>query len=50
MTGLIAGYATAIAAILFAAATALTIVHHVSRLDSTDEQPSREETGRKVAA
>ena len=50
MTGLIAGYVTAIAAMLIAAATAFTIVYNVNRLPSTDEEPSTEQTARKVAA
>ena len=50
MTALTAGYATAIPAILFAAAVAVTIVVNVNGLDSTDEEPSRKETARKVAA
>ena len=50
MTALTAGYATAIAALLFAASVAVTIVVNVNGLDSTDEEPSRKETARKVAA
>jgi hypothetical protein len=52
MTGLIAGFVTAIAAALIAAATALTIIYSVNRLPSTDGEPSIEETEtvRKVAA
>ena len=50
MTGLIAGYVTAIAAALFAVATALTIIYSVNRLPSPEEAPSTEETARKVAA
>jgi hypothetical protein len=46
----IAGYATAIAAILFAAASALTLIYNVSRLDTIDEKPAREEPAGKVAA
>ncbi len=50
MTALTAGYAIAIAAMLFAAAVAVTIVVNVNGLDSTDEEPSRKETARNVAA
>ena len=50
MTGLIAGYVTAIAAALIAAATALTIIYSVNRLPFTDVESSTEETVRKVAA
>ena len=50
MTGLTAGYATAIAALLFAAAVAATIIVNVNRLFSTDEEPARKETARKIAA
>jgi hypothetical protein len=50
MTGLIAGYATAIAALLIAMATAFTIIYGVNRLPFTDEASSTEETARKVAA
>ena len=50
MTALTAGYATVIAAILFAAAVAVTIVVNVNGLDSTDEEPSSKETAKKVAA
>jgi hypothetical protein len=50
MTGLIAGYATALAALLLAMATAFTIVYSVNRLPLSDEAPSTEETARKVAA
>ena len=50
MTALTAGYATVIAAILFAAAVAVTIVVNVNGLDSTDKEPSRKETARKAAA
>jgi len=49
MTGLVAGYATAMAGFLLAVAAALTIIYNVNRLE-IDEQPTREETGRKVAA
>jgi hypothetical protein len=50
MTGLIAGYATAIAAMLIAVATAFTIVYNVDRLPSIDEEPSTEATASKIAA
>ena len=50
MTGLIAGYVTAIAALLIAVASAFTIVYYVNRLPSTDGEPSTEETVRKIAA
>ena len=50
MTELIGGYVAAIAGLLIAAATAVTIVYNVNRLPSTDEEPSTEKTARKVAA
>ena len=50
MTGLIAGYVTAIAALLIAMTTAFTIIYGVNRLPFTDEASSTEETARKVAA
>ena len=50
MTALTAGYATAIAALLFAVAVAATIVVNVNGLFATDEEPSRKETARKIAA
>jgi len=46
----IAGYATAIAAILFAAAAAFTIIYTVNRFASIEDTPSGEEAGRKIAA
>ena len=50
MTGLIAGYVTAIAALLIAMTTAFTIIYGVNRLPFSDEVSSTEETARKVAA
>jgi hypothetical protein len=50
MTAPIAGYATAITALLFAAASALTLIYNVRRLDEIDEEPRPEEPAGKVAA
>lgn len=50
MTGLTAGYASAIVAMLIAASAALTIIRQIGGLDSTDETPSRKESVRKHAA
>jgi hypothetical protein len=48
MPALIAGYATAIGALLFAAAVAFTIIRNVNRFASIDDQ--HEEPARKAAA
>jgi hypothetical protein len=50
MTGLIAGYATSLVAMLAAASAALTIIYTIGGLDSIDVAPPREEPVRKVAA
>ena len=50
MAAPIAGYATAIAALLFAGASALTLIYNVRRLDSIDEEPSGDERTGKAAA
>lgn len=50
MTGLIAGYATSLVAMLTAASAALTIIYTVGLLGSTDWTPSREEAHRNIAA
>ena len=50
MTGLMAGYAVAIVAMLIAASAALTIIRNFGRLASTPEETSREQTPTKAAA
>lgn len=50
MTGLMAGYATALVAILTAASAALTIVYTIGRFGSSDATAPREEASPKVAA
>jgi hypothetical protein len=50
MTGLMAGYAVAIVAMLIAASAALTIIRNFGRLDASGQEPSREETPTKAAA
>lgn len=49
MTGPIAGYTTAIIALLFAASVALTIIRTARRVEA-DEQAFRTETPEKLAA
>jgi hypothetical protein len=50
MTGLMAGYAVAIVAMLIAASAALTIIRSVGRFGYTGEETSREERRTKAAA
>jgi len=50
MTGLMAGYAVALVAMLIAASATLIIIRTVGRLDSTGEELFREEKPKKVAA
>jgi hypothetical protein len=50
MTGLMAGYAYAIGAMVIAASAAFTIIRGVGRIGSIGEEPSRQEKPTKVAA
>lgn len=53
MTGLTAGYASVVVAILLAASVALTIIRQIGGLDSKDERnetPSRDEAIRRHVA
>lgn len=53
MTGLTAGYASALLAMLFAASVALTIIRQIGALDSKDERhetPARDEAMRRNVA
>ena len=50
MTGLMAGYAVAIVAMLIAASAALTIIRGVGGLGTTSDEPSPRERSTKAAA
>ena len=50
MSGLMAGYAVAIVAMLIAASAALAIIRGFGGLASTEEKPAREQRPTKAAA